>query len=138
MTPDLRTWLAGELPFPRSFNIRSLAGLNSFSIQRKRILLHPPLVSIYCKKKVGIPVEVPLLQAESKCGGERRNSIETEGNVWRTYSAGISVEPTSLSWIPEPGSPFETDLDHYRHPRLALRLLLLIVWNQRPANTEME
>ena len=64
-----------------------------------------PTPCIYCKRKVEIPFEVSLLQAESKCGGRRRNSIETEGTTWRVNSADIVVEPASHSWVPIPNSP---------------------------------
>ena len=64
-----------------------------------------PTPCIYCKRKVKIPVEVPLLQAESKCGGRRRKSVETKGIAWRTNPVEFEVETGSLSWIPMPASP---------------------------------
>ena len=74
-----------------------------------------PVPCIYCMRKVKIPVEVPLLQAESKCGGKRRNYIETEENARRVNSADIVVEPASLSWIPAPNSPL-IDTPEQRRP----------------------
>ena len=67
-----------------------------------------PTACVYCKEKIKIPVEIPLLQAESKCGGRRRNSIGTEGDTWRVSSANIMVVPPSLSWIPDTGSPMDS------------------------------
>ena len=54
-----------------------------------------PTPCVYCKKKVKIPVEAPLLQADHHCGGPKRHSIETEGVWWSPervpyYSSGTS------------------------------------------------
>ena len=78
------------------------------------LIVHTPCV--YCKKKVKIPAEAPLLQAERKCGVKRRNSIATEWNAWRAYSAEIVVEPSSLPWVPEPESPFDVAPDIRKAP----------------------
>ena len=59
---------------------------------------------LYCKKKVQIPAEVPLLQAPQQCGGRRRNSVGTEGNQWRAEQPTVARLPTSLSWAPCPDS----------------------------------
>ena len=64
-----------------------------------------PAPCLYCKKKVKIPVEVPLLQDPHHCGGKRRHSVATEGVEWRTGEVVSDPIPTVSSWIPQPCTP---------------------------------
>ena len=75
-----------------------------------------PTPCIYCKRKAGITVEVPLIQAESKCGGRRHKSIETEGTTRRTAPIDVEVEPTPLAWIPGPAWPLYDQLEQGAPP----------------------
>ena len=69
-----------------------------------------PTPCVYCKRKVELPAEVPLLHVGSKCGG-RRNSVETEGTSWRTNAIEYDVEQLSLSRIPVHVTPILFDED---------------------------
>ena len=64
-----------------------------------------PAHCLYCKKKVKIPVEVPLLQNPHNCGGKRRHSVATEGVDWRSGEAVGGPIPNSSSWVPQPCTP---------------------------------
>ena len=67
---------------------------------------------LYCKKKVEIPVEAPLLQAPHQRGGMRRNSMGAEGTNWRAEQPVVSRIHTSLSWAPCPDSPLSVGDDN--------------------------
>ena len=69
-----------------------------------------PTACVYCKRKVEIPAEFPLLQVGRKCGG-RRKSVETEGTCWRVRAIDYDVEQPPLSWITRPSTPILFDED---------------------------
>ena len=72
-----------------------------------------PAACLYCKKKVEIPAEAPLLQESHHCDGKRRNSMGTEGNQWRISDVGVGPIPNALSWTPGPDTPLsEGDVIH--------------------------
>lgn len=57
-----------------------------------------PAACLYCKKKVKVPVEVPLLQEGHHCGGRRRNSMGDEGLARDGSDGRVVPLPVALSW----------------------------------------
>ena len=65
-----------------------------------------PSACLYCKSKVKIPAEVPLLHHHHQCGGgKHRNSMGTEGNQWRATDARAIPTHSAFSWAPSPDTP---------------------------------